>query len=413
MFCPLAGTVVATRKCTAGYYCPSGTANPTDNSTLLCPVGHRCPVGSSEPEPCALGYFQSSAGQSECLLCPPGYACGSVAGTVEPSICRAGSKCPAGSSEVTPCDVGTYQDIAGSDTCKVCTGGFYCDVTDGTVHPVQCGTGTFCLEGSSTPSSCEVGYYQDIAGSIGCKVCPRGKVCSSPGTAHPTVCPAGSWCAEASSSVNICPPGQYQGSEGSVSCEVCPEGFFCNTPGGTTVPVACGAGKKCIEGSHDPVDCLPGTYQSSTEASDCLVCQEGFYCPDEAMSAMIECPAGSFCGEKSMSFTACPLGHFQRQPRSSSCDVCPAGFFCGEISGTSEPTRCPPGHSCAAATETPSPCELGSYQNSTGSATCKVCPAGFYCGDVQGTVTPLQCLPGTVCAAGSVHVSLVAITRSV
>ena len=29
-YCPLNGTVVATRQCLAGYYCPSGTSNPTD-----------------------------------------------------------------------------------------------------------------------------------------------------------------------------------------------------------------------------------------------------------------------------------------------------------------------------------------------------------------------------------------------
>jgi hypothetical protein len=41
-YCSLSGTVLATRQCLTGYYCPSDTANPTDDKILVCPTGSYC-----------------------------------------------------------------------------------------------------------------------------------------------------------------------------------------------------------------------------------------------------------------------------------------------------------------------------------------------------------------------------------
>ena len=65
-YCPMNGTVYATRKCLAGHYCPSGTATMEDN--ILCPMGAHCPEGSPEPVICTAGSFQDEIGQSTCKV---------------------------------------------------------------------------------------------------------------------------------------------------------------------------------------------------------------------------------------------------------------------------------------------------------------------------------------------------------
>ena len=67
-YCPLNGTVFATRKCIAGYYCPSGTANLGNNLQLLCPTGSYCPYGSSSPISCAAGTYNNERFQSSCKV---------------------------------------------------------------------------------------------------------------------------------------------------------------------------------------------------------------------------------------------------------------------------------------------------------------------------------------------------------
>ncbi len=65
-YCPLNGTVYATRKCLPGYYCPTGTSMANDS--LLCPTGSKCPLGSAEPTECAAGTYQDEQGQITCKV---------------------------------------------------------------------------------------------------------------------------------------------------------------------------------------------------------------------------------------------------------------------------------------------------------------------------------------------------------
>jgi hypothetical protein len=68
-YCPLNGTVLATRACLAGYFCPAGTANLGNNTELVCPTGAHCPVGSPAPVICEAGSYQDERGQSLCKVC--------------------------------------------------------------------------------------------------------------------------------------------------------------------------------------------------------------------------------------------------------------------------------------------------------------------------------------------------------
>jgi len=74
-YCPLNGTVTATRKCLEGYYCPAGTSVLGTNTHLLCPTGSYCPFGSAEPTPCPAGQLNEHRGKSTCEVSNSVRAC--------------------------------------------------------------------------------------------------------------------------------------------------------------------------------------------------------------------------------------------------------------------------------------------------------------------------------------------------
>ena len=237
MYCPQSGTVLATRVCLRGYFCPSGTVNPADDPDLLCPAGSMCAEGSSIPQPCPLGSYQDSAGQSMCIECPAGYSCGDVSGTVSPRICPVGNRCPLGSSEPLPCSLGTYQDVVGSGVCKSCPAGYYCDVTSGTVSPVQCGVGYACPGGSKTPIACQPGTFQSNSSMPVCATCPASFYCQKLMTVKPLNCPKSYFCPLGSTIPTPCPIGTFSNNinlQSVEDCSPCIPGMFCDSNGLTS-----------------------------------------------------------------------------------------------------------------------------------------------------------------------------------
>ena len=93
----------------------------------------------------------------------------------------------------------------------------------------------------------------------------------------------------------------------------------------------------CPAGSNLPVPCNPGYFTNMSQASECLVCPEGFYCvPEEVVSGMVTLirgwregvgdraapPAGSNLP------VPCNPGYFTNMSQASECLVCPEGFYC-------------------------------------------------------------------------------------
>lgn len=72
MYCDQYGLDEPVAACAAGYYCPAGTA---EEHTHPCPVGYHCPAGVAAPVLCDPGWYQDTAGQADCRLCPPGSYC--------------------------------------------------------------------------------------------------------------------------------------------------------------------------------------------------------------------------------------------------------------------------------------------------------------------------------------------------
>lgn len=76
-----------------------------------------------------------------------------------------------------------------------------------------CPTGHFCLAGSSQPSVCPLGTYQNQTAQFECIACPEGFVCDSSiepvSTLEGRLCPSGSYCPAGTrhSLEYRCPPG--------------------------------------------------------------------------------------------------------------------------------------------------------------------------------------------------------------
>lgn len=86
--------------------------------------------------------------------------------------------------------------------------------------------------------------------------------------------------------------------------------------------------------------------------------------------------------------------------------MCPEGFYCSSAADIVEAADtavvCPVGHYCPEGTTEFGgyPCNLGQYQDNTGKAWCKTCPAGFYC-DQSAMTTPILCEAGYYCKNGA------------
>ena len=144
--------VVCVTVVLSGYYCPSGTSNPSDFDSLVCPLGSKCPVGSDYPIPCSSGTYQDERGNDTCKTCPAGFYCED--NTSHPSVCPVGSYCPDGSrfSNEFLCPAGTFSNTTSLRSvvdCTPCLSGHYCE-TPGLTSPTgPCAAGYFCGGGSA------------------------------------------------------------------------------------------------------------------------------------------------------------------------------------------------------------------------------------------------------------------------
>lgn len=142
-------------------------------------------------------------------------------------ICPIGHFCPAGSSQPTACPDGQYQNQKGQSSCKPCPAGYYCRSSQ--VEPLPCPPGFYCSLGTSMPTACPDGTYGDnynLTGPDQCTHCPAGHYCTN-GTVT-GICSAGYVCYFGNAVPN--PNSNTTGG-------LCPRGYYC--PPGTTVPVRC------------------------------------------------------------------------------------------------------------------------------------------------------------------------------
>ena len=431
-------------------YLPS-CAKLSDGLDLLCPPGYYCPPGvvNLGDHGCPRGTFSNHSGLSniaQCHSCPPGMYCGDVGLTAPSGVCSEGVFCTRGVADAlaTLCDSRTLEcDSGGCENLAIRTPG----VCGGT-----CPAGSYCPLGSSAPIPCPPGFYCDIDGLHEISgPCDAGYFCAGYGSsnARKEICPQGSYCPEGSDTPTKCPKGSSSDAEGykTVSdCIQCPAGFFCPEaadsgcigdaatclgaeepcPAGYYCPAGsyrgtdpehiCPRGHFCLQGSPVPSPCPPSQYQNEYGKTECKLCMEGSFCPGVAVfdvlltppaftdrpdGGAVMCTPGGYCHAGLPSPLLCDRGYYN--PRNGSTNVsdclqCPSGYHCnvtglGAPSGPCAPgyyclpgqqrrdppsTVCPKGHYCPEGSSWPRICRAGTYSSSFGAALCTLVRPGHY-----------------------------------
>lgn len=132
--------------CAAGFFCTIGSISTHPYVTVPneygpCGIGNYCPAGSTEETPCPIGTWSNqkrATSKEYCLACPPGYKC-ETTGLSEPE---------------TLCDVGW--------TCYTTWDWTDSAATEGVISLATCSaTGSYCPLGSHRELICPTGYYND------------------------------------------------------------------------------------------------------------------------------------------------------------------------------------------------------------------------------------------------------------
>lgn len=165
----------------------------------------------------------------------------------------------------------------------------------------------------------------------------------------------------------------------------------------------CGPGHFCSGGAT--VALPPAGSPTGGLCSAGYACAYGSDSPTPLQS--LGAPAGS--GDICTNGTACPVaapvargclpGSYQPSSGQASCLTCTAGGFC--TGNTTRPTTCPQRFFCPAGSAAPTVCPNSTYGAAAGLASvgqCSVCPTGRYC--VYGSIAGV-CSAGYVCVGGS------------
>jgi len=406
----------------------------SDGMDLVCPAGHYCPEGIANIAEgrCPRGTFSNHTGFSsiaQCHACSAGMYCGDVGLTKPSGPCNGGAYCTAGAANqiASTCDIRTIEcDTSDCENLTPrtpgecggsCPAGSYCP--EGSTTPTLCPAGHYCDQGGLTDISgpCEAGYYCEGYGNTNSRAveCPVGDYCTE-GSASPTQCPKGSSSDTAGvkslADCTKCPAGFFCPAAGGGACsgddvnqclgsqEPCPEGYYCPAGSwrGTDSANMCPRGHYCLEESPVPSPCPPKEYQDEYGKASCKGCFEGSFCPgvatfdvllsppgftDRPDGGAVLCTAGGYCHPGLSTPHQCALGYYN--PRNGSinitdCLVCPRGFHCN-MTGLGQPSGpCDPGYYCLAGAKRGNPPET-------------ICPRGYSC--PVGSPWPTICRPGT------------------
>ncbi|XP_052765018.1 uncharacterized protein LOC128206514 isoform X2 [Mya arenaria] len=429
-------------KCPIGTYrnssesrvcvpCPTGfvTATIGAPSADYCTI-RACEAGNYRMQdntcsPCPLNTYQPDRLQDSCIPCgsPSMYHTESTGSTSKDQCLF---YCPSG------------QEVDGTEQCKLCERDHYKDNNEniqGSCTPCQGNRRTNrtgaesanectiykCLVGQYPNSlntgclPCELGSYQDVPESTGCKQCPQSPFPQSTrDTGADGVEDCEVYCNSGYERLNAacvpCGLGKYK-DNGAGLFSMCTD---CD-------PLYTTAGEASTSSSSCSIrTCQVGTYRNADDTG-CIDCPIGQYQPNEYQTQCLNCPTGtSTMNTRSNSsndcLMYCPSG---QQMTSNGCQSCPRGYYRDENDGLFLPCKM-----CDIEFITPGVGAISENQCIVGNCsagfklktdnTCEICPKGSYsankwlttctlCGqhlttENAGAVSPdlciLECEPG-------------------
>ncbi|KAF3847745.1 hypothetical protein F7725_020773 [Dissostichus mawsoni] len=368
------------RLCPAGFSC-----DPVNGTLSLCPPGQHSPEGVLQcltcpvDSVCTSGFpircwpgKEPNVDHTVCNDCPPGLY--STICTIHCIQCPAGSYCPdSGMTQPLPCPP-TWSSTHGQTECRSCNDTSL--LCGGAVAPRW----NQPVHRSSQTISCRPGTYKDQREELACVICPVGHYCVG-GVAVP--CPAGTY-------------GPNEGLQRLRDCTICPAGFYC-LEGSSRRPTSqflCTQGYYCEEGTLTPngSPCPAGTageQMGQTSRAACKRCREGRFCPAGSSGPGLPCARGRYCPAGTLEEVICPRGTFTPHQGAISvkdCLKCPAGFYCPE--GRSDPVPCPPS-------------SFNPLEGQDELDDCRECYAGKACTQVALKAPDVDCMQGFVCPPGS------------
>jgi len=431
--------------------CPALTTSTSMSSSLaacVCNAGYAGP-GGGPCSPCVAGTYKIASGTEACASCGAGTYSSTTGATTATTcvVCPVNANAPSSSSDVTACACNAGYSGPNGGTCSACVAGTY-KIASGSAACTSCGSGTHsstvgasaasscgvcplnsnspamsssslactCNAGYSGPdggpcSPCVAGTYKDTSGSAGCTSCAAGRYSASTGASAVTsclTCPANSNSPGLSTVVTAC---------------VCNAGY--TGPNGGTC-AACVAGTyKIASGSVACTSCGTGTYSSTagaTAATTCLACANNSNAPSmSSVATACTCNVG-YSGPNGGPCEPCGAGTYKDLSGSASCTGCLTGKYSGTVGATvssaclvcpvntnspstsSAVTACacnagytgPNGGTC-------SPCDAGTYKNTSGSVACISCDAGTY--SSAGLSSCVLCPAASSSAVGSVAIT--------
>ncbi len=415
-------------------YCPDGTGTslPSNTSSMAtsctpCAVGYQSNSTTSHIcAPCALNMYNTAAlGQSACYNCPVGTVTLSAGSSY--CTCSAGkyfniggcADCPDGQSSVestnlnpilvcTPCSEGYQSNSTTSHICKLCVSGTYNNLTTGQTACYACPTGTATAGDGATFCTCAAGYYFDSTGA--CVACPDGQSANASTTIEPaTVC----FACEAGFQSNAdtkhicqkCAIGSYNNATlGQAQCPTCPTGTG-NTASGSTY-CTCASGSYFSSGSC--VSCLDGATSpesnTTVNINVCTACSLGYASNAATNHQCIECTQPNTYSDSATGQAkcySCP-GESWNTAGGTVC-YCNRGHY---FAFDGKCKACPDGTTAAnSTTQQPiivcTPCEEGSFSNSTNDHNCTACLTGTYNNNTIGLGKCYDCPSGSNSVAAS------------
>lgn len=384
------------------------------------------------PDKCSAGFVCNEQGTAlQSRACQPGFSCSNGTNVDIRQGCASNLECDENYQEC-PEDVlvptanllglelnPLFNATGRNSTAIVAT-------CSGRVYPRKCDDGLYCLEQVSErtpfvlatdtrrtvrPSLCTAGYFCETGsntpqGKDGLGICPAGSYCpttSVQGSSEPTEAELGYFVGITGRSFpEICPAGRYADKVGMTECLQCENGYYCYdsvTGYGVINMIPCPAGKYKDELNKDSlecIDCPSGRYGASQGIAD-------FEFGDPKCD---ETPAGMICDRPGLNklpeFVVTVSGD-PEEVQDNLCSVCSEGNFCPEKTfAVTSDMACPESFFCSKGTTRPKLysdrrlCDEGYIcVRGTPTTTKKslFCPVDHFC--PYGTTEQIPCPPGT------------------